>query len=109
KERDRLTGALKGLTKTEIDAVCLKSYAVHNRLDYGTFIEEKRQILKKSGMLDYHAVNDRLEDVGGLANLKEWLSKMAASFLPGASDFGVDAPRGVLLLGLPGTGKSLVS
>lgn len=108
-EKERLIGALKGLTKTEIEAVAAKSITVHDRLDYDTFIEEKRQILKKSGMLDYYTTNETLDNVGGLGNLKKWLSRMQASLIPGASDFGVDPPRGVLLLGLPGTGKSLTA
>lgn len=108
-EKERLIGALKGLTKTEIEAVSAKSITVHDRLDYDTFIEEKRQILKKQGTLDYYTTNETLDNVGGLGNLKKWLSRMQASFLPGAADFGVDPPRGVLLLGLPGTGKSLTA
>ncbi len=70
-------------------------------------IREKESIIKKRGLLEYYHPEETLEDVGGLDILKDWLRRRGKAFDMGASDFGLDAPRGVLLLGIPGCGKSL--
>lgn len=72
-------------------------------------IKEKEQIIKKSGFLEYYHPNQTLKDVGGLVNLKSWLTKRGHGFTKEAKDFGLDTPRGILLLGIPGTGKSLTA
>lgn len=72
-------------------------------------IEEKEQIIKKSGFLEYYHPDVKLSDIGGLENLKEWLQKRGQGFNKSAKEFGLDTPRGVLLLGIPGTGKSLAA
>jgi ATP-dependent 26S proteasome regulatory subunit len=71
---------------------------------------EKEQIIKKSGILDYYQVNQDLESsLGGLDNLKDWLTKREKSFQRKAKDFGLQEPKGILLVGVPGCGKSLTA
>ena len=71
---------------------------------------EKEQIIKKSGILDYIPVNMSLnETVGGLENLKKWLTLRSKAFELKAKEFGLPEPKGILLLGVPGCGKSLTA
>jgi ATP-dependent 26S proteasome regulatory subunit len=71
---------------------------------------EKEQIIKKSGILDYYQVNLDLENnVGGLNNLKNWLKQRSKAFERKAKNFGLKEPKGILLLGVPGCGKSLTA
>ena len=71
---------------------------------------EKEQIIKKSGILDYYQVNEDLEkSVGGLNNLKTWLKQRSKAFERKAKNFGLKEPKGILLLGVPGCGKSLTA
>jgi len=72
-------------------------------------IREKESVIKKSGYLEYFHPKESMADVGGLDNLKDWLHKRGRAFDKGAADFGLDYPRGILLLGIPGTGKSLTA
>lgn len=108
--RERLLQAALGLTISEAENVfakiivkdeCLSADAV------GDVFSEKQQIIRKSGLLEYYATDENFDHVGGLAVLKEWLQKRAAAFTDEARAFGLPAPKGVLLLGVQGCGKSL--
>lgn len=71
---------------------------------------EKEQIIKKSGILDYYQVNENLDDsLGGLENLKQWLRQRNKAFERKAKEFGLQEPKGILLVGVPGCGKSLTA
>lgn len=71
---------------------------------------EKEQIIKKSGILDYFQINQDLDNtVGGLDNLKTWLKQRSKAFESKAQKFGLKEPKGILLLGVPGCGKSLTA
>jgi SpoVK/Ycf46/Vps4 family AAA+-type ATPase len=72
-------------------------------------LEEKRQVIRKSGLLEYFAADARLADVGGLASLKTWLSRRRNAFGEAARTFGLPEPKGLLLLGVQGCGKSLTA
>ena len=106
--------SLKGLTKLEIDHVLnmiiesKKNISISGR---DIIIREKGQIIKKSSILEIIDFKEKIEEIGGLEGLKEWLSSKAQVFrrLDEAKKFGVDTPKGVLLVGMPGCGKSLAA
>ncbi len=70
---------------------------------------EKQQIIRKSGLLEFYASDEALSTVGGLDTLKEWLRKRVRAFGPEARAFGLPEPKGILLVGVQGCGKSLVA
>lgn len=108
--RDNLLQASLGLTLGEAENVFARIIVKDERLsgeDVSQVIAEKQQIVRKSGLLEYYQPEERLEHVGGLTNLKEWLLKRTRAFGDEARAFGLHAPRGVLLLGVQGCGKSL--
>jgi hypothetical protein len=109
--RDKLLQAARGLTVGEAENVFARMIVRDERLSGDGAVQEvfaeKRQIIRKNGLLEYHAAAETFTQVGGLAMLKEWLQKRAAAFTPEARQFGLPAPRGVLLLGVQGCGKSL--
>ena len=108
--RARLVTAALGLTLTEAENVFAKLIVRGGSLGEGevaTVLAEKRQIVRKSGLLDYYESEARMDLVGGLDLLKAWLAKRAAALGPEARAFGLPPPRGVLLLGVQGCGKSL--
>jgi len=110
--RERLLRAALGLTLGEAENVFAKIIVADGRLsgdDVAAVFAEKRQIVRKSGLLEYYDTADDFSQVGGLAGLKEWLGKRTAAFTPEARAFGLPVPRGVLLLGVQGCGKSLAA
>jgi hypothetical protein len=72
-------------------------------------VREKERVIKQSQVLEYYEPDAGMTDVGGLGNLKTWLDRRGRAFGPGAKDFKLDAPKGVLLLGVQGCGKSLMA
>jgi SpoVK/Ycf46/Vps4 family AAA+-type ATPase len=108
--RDRLLQAALGLTLGEAENVFAKILVQNQRLgpeDIHEVFSEKQQIIRKSGLLEYYAANEDFSNVGGLAVLKDWLNKRAVAFTDEARAFGLPAPKGILLLGVQGCGKSL--
>jgi hypothetical protein len=108
--RDRLLQAALGLTLGEAENVFAKIIVKDERLsgeDVNEVFAEKQQIVKKSGLLEYYATQESFASVGGLMVLKDWLTKRAQAFSPAAREFGLPAPRGILMLGVQGCGKSL--
>jgi ATP-dependent 26S proteasome regulatory subunit len=108
--RDRLLQAALGLTLGEAENVFAKIIVKSERLsgdDVSEVFAEKQQIIRKSGLLEYYATNESFANVGGLAVLKEWLNKRAVAFTSEARAFGLPAPKGILMLGVQGCGKSL--
>src|SRR5690606_6738240 len=77
--------------------------------DIHLVMDEKRQVVRKSGLLEFFPVDQGLADVGGLDALKVWLQRRQRAFGEAARAFGLPEPRGLLLLGVQGCGKSLTS
>ena len=105
---------LRGLTETELDnilALTTSDDRELNQKDLRTILRQKQQIIKKSGILEMVTVKETVEDIGGLQNLKDWLRTKAQIFrdVRRAKEFGVDIPKGVLIAGMPGCGKSLTA
>jgi SpoVK/Ycf46/Vps4 family AAA+-type ATPase len=75
--------------------------------DVPVILSEKEQIIRKSGMLEYYRATEAFENIGGMEDLKEWLRKRKMAFSEEAKKFGLPSPKGVLLIGVQGCGKSL--
>ncbi len=111
-DADELVRAAQGLTMAEAESAFAKAIATDGRLsreDVGLVLEEKRQVIRKSGLLEYFAAEHGLAQVGGLSNLKTWLDRRGAAFSEAARRFGLPEPKGLLLLGVQGCGKSLTA
>jgi len=110
--RARLISALKGLTKAEADSVLSQAVVTHRILDERAIafvLEMKAQIIKASGALEYYAEKASYDQIGGLDLLKGWARQAEDAITPEAKEFGVEAPKGCLLVGVPGCGKSLTA
>ncbi len=108
--RDRLIQAALGLTLNEAENVFAKIIVKDQRLsgdDINDVLAEKQQIIRKSGLLEYYDADESFSTIGGLSVLKSWLDKRSRAFTAEARDFGLPAPRGILMLGIQGCGKSL--
>jgi hypothetical protein len=108
--RERLLQAALGLTLGEAENVFARIIVKGEKLcgdHVHEVFAEKQQIIRKSGLLEYYASEESFAHVGGLAVLKEWLKTRALAFSDQARAFGLPAPKGILLLGVQGCGKSL--
>ncbi len=111
-DRERLLEAAQGLTMGEAENAFARAIASDRRLDANDIalvLDEKRQTIKKSGLLEFVERSGSMADIGGLENLKSWLEKRNGSWLPAASEWSIPAPKGVLITGVPGCGKSLTA
>jgi SpoVK/Ycf46/Vps4 family AAA+-type ATPase len=111
-DADQLVKAALGLTLAEAENAFAKAIAHDGRLskdDVPLVLEEKRQVIRKSGLLEYYPTEEKLGDVGGLDALKGWLGRRGAAFSEAARKFGLPEPKGLLLLGVQGCGKSLTA
>ncbi|UTW49813.1 AAA family ATPase [Bacterioplanoides sp. SCSIO 12839] len=111
-ESDSLIEAALGLSTTEAQMAFSKAACQFKRLkrtEIPFVVKEKEQVIRKSGHLEYFHPQATLDDIGGLDNLKAWLNRRRKAFTPEAKEYGLETPRGVLLLGLPGSGKSLAA
>lgn len=106
----RLSLAMRGLTADEVGHLLTKVFAQRKAFDEGAFLEvlaEKEQMSKKEGVLEFVPPRVSLEDVGGYETLKTWLKKRQSLFSKEALDAGIPIPKGLLLMGISGCGKSL--
>jgi SpoVK/Ycf46/Vps4 family AAA+-type ATPase len=110
-DHDLIEAAL-GLTIMEVEKAFSLSFIESGRLtgaEVPLVIREKENVIKKSDYLEYFHPKEEIKDVGGLDTLKDWLNKRRRVFDKGAADFGLTHPWGILLLGIPGPGKSLIA
>ena len=107
--KERFTEAALGLTYDEASFVLSKSLIRHRDFDMGTILSEKKAIIRKSGLLEFYESEERFAEVGGMPVLKDWLKKRQGAFTQRARDFGLPVPKGILLIGIPGCGKSLTA
>jgi SpoVK/Ycf46/Vps4 family AAA+-type ATPase len=105
----RVVEAALGLTEEEAENVFAKSIIRRRDFDIDTIVGEKKNIIRKSGILEFYETDSDMSDVGGLEILKDWLRKRERAFSKEARDFGLPMPKGILLLGIPGCGKSLTA
>lgn len=106
--------SLKGLNEFQIGQILNLTYQNGGRLDSGAkrlILRQKEQFIKKSGLLELITTDEAIEDIGGLEKLKQWLKKKEriVSQMDKAVRFGVDIPKGILIAGMPGCGKSLTA
>ena len=109
---EKFVDASIGLTNLEIENCLAKALVSDLRLDESDLkdlLNEKKQIIRKTGILEYIDTNLNLKDVGGLQNLKKWLELRSYCFEEKAKAFGILPPKGLLLTGVPGCGKSLTA
>lgn len=107
--REMVLNAARGLTCTEAENVFAKSLVMTHRLDVDVIIKEKEQLIRRSQVLEYFQSVDDFSNVGGMKLLKFWLRKRNKAFSEKARLFGLPEPKGLLLLGVQGAGKSLLA
>lgn len=107
--REAAVDAARGLTTLEAENVFSLALGNGGGLEPLTIAKEKASVIKRSGSLELYDATEEMDNVGGLTCLKDWLSLRKRSFTKEARDFGLPEPRGMLLVGVPGSGKSLVA
>src|SRR5690606_5938255 len=107
-----LLNNLRGMTLLEAEKILTKAIVEDGRLshdDVSHVIAAKKEIVEREGVLEYYPVEETMAEVADLAGLKDWLSKRRNILTDPekAAQFGLEFPKGVLLIGVPGCGKSL--
>lgn len=109
---DELVRSCQGLSLERIRRVLARAIAARGQIqpdDVEMVLEEKRQSIRQTQILDYYPTAERISDIGGLDNLKDWLLRRGGAFTERARQYGLPHPRGLLLVGIQGTGKSLTA
>ena len=109
---ETLSRTCQGLSLERIRRVLAKIIATYKTIDQNSvtvLLSEKKQIISQTEILEYCSVNEKIINLGGLNNLKEWLKKRKTAFSLNALNYGLPTPRGLLLVGIQGTGKSLTA
>jgi ATP-dependent 26S proteasome regulatory subunit len=109
KETKQIIDAFSGLTYNEITDVLAKSVIKYRTLSLNAVMEEKIQLVEKSGVLDYKVPEARFEDIGGNELFKEWVLEIEDAMSDEAKSFGCSSPKGYLALGVPGTAKTYLA
>lgn len=112
KGREKMVQAALGLTAAQAQRVFSKAIVADGRLDdrdIELVTQEKKQIIRESEALEFYPVTETPDDVGGLDILKDWLRMRERAFTQEARLYGLPAPKGIALIGIPGTGKSLTA
>jgi ATP-dependent 26S proteasome regulatory subunit len=109
---ENLTQVCQGLSLERIRRVLSKIIAIYKTIDSNSIqilLSEKKQIISQTDILEYYSGTEKITNLGGLNNLKDWLKKRKTAFSIQASHYGLPTPRGLLLIGIQGTGKSLAA
>lgn len=108
--KEQLIKACQGLSRARIRRVLAMAIATKqciNESDIQRVLDEKKQAIRQTGILEFYPTQDSLSSVGGLDNLKDWVRMRQGTFTEEARRYGIPNPKGVLLVGIQGTGKSL--
>lgn len=108
-ERDKIAESALGMTTWEAENAMALSLVESSKVDYKTIAKEKARAVAKSGILEFYEPNVTMSDIGGLDNLKAWLVERRNAFSKEAKEYGLPDPKGILLVGVPGCGKSLTA
>ena len=109
---EKVVNASRGLTEGELENLYAKLIVSNRSFDEGDLpivVAEKKKLIRKSGLLEYYDFSEGIDSVGGLDKLKTWLIQRGMAFTQKARDFGLPEPKGMLLLGVQGCGKSLAA
>ena len=107
---DAMSANLRGLTEEEAERAISQALVTRYALcpeSVTDVLEAKKQLLRHSGMLEFVEASDNMAAVGGLENLKHWLGQRRGAWEDSAREFGLEPPRGMIILGVQGCGKSL--
>jgi SpoVK/Ycf46/Vps4 family AAA+-type ATPase len=110
--REKLLKAALGLTRDEAEKVYRKARVVAGQLtddEVDIVLSEKKQLIRRNGILEFMEVDETIDSVGGLEELKHWLTQRSNAFTERAREYGLPQPKGMLILGVPGCGKSLIA
>ncbi|HHP7244576.1 MAG TPA: AAA family ATPase [Elainellaceae cyanobacterium] len=110
--REKLLKAALGLTHDEAEKVYRKAHVTAGRLteeEVDVVLSEKKQLIRRNGILEYIEEDETIDSVGGLTELKHWLQQRSNAFTERAREYGLPQPKGMLILGVPGCGKSLIA
>ena len=110
--REKLLRAALGLTKDEAEKVYRKAQVTTGQLtenEVDIVLSEKKQLIRRNGILEYIEEDETIDAVGGLEELKTWLTQRSNAFTERAREYGLPQPKGMLILGVPGCGKSLIA
>jgi SpoVK/Ycf46/Vps4 family AAA+-type ATPase len=110
--REKMLRASLGLTLDEAEKVYKKAKVTSGRLtelELSIFLAEKKQLIRRNGILEFIEDDESIDSVGGLGELKRWLEQRTLAFTERAREYGLPKPKGMLILGVPGCGKSLIA
>lgn len=110
--REKLLKAALGLTRDEAEKVYRKAQVKAGRLteaEVDIVLSEKKQLIRRNGILEYIEEDETIDAIGGLEELKRWLKQRSGAFTERAREYGLPQPKGMLILGVPGCGKSLIA
>ncbi|MEL7331521.1 MAG: AAA family ATPase [Cyanobacteria bacterium J06560_2] len=112
RDTDELVRSCQGLALERIRRVLARGIAAHGTFepeDINLILEEKQQTIRQTQILEFYPASEKISDIGGLDSLKDWLIKRGGAFSERARQYGLPHPRGLMLVGIQGTGKSLTA
>jgi SpoVK/Ycf46/Vps4 family AAA+-type ATPase len=110
--KEKLVKAALGLTRSEAESAFARVIVIDktlNESDIDRILEEKKQAIRKTKLLEYYELKEEFSNIGGLDCLKDWLSKRGVAFTQKAQQYGLPQPKGIMLIGVQGCGKSLTA